>query len=156
MRAQPFDLRIDVQDTGCQPRALHLTVSHLPRGPLARTARAFLGAVEPAVGALLGAIGGGLDLNDDPHDPRWTALGPETPFETRTDEIPATAGVTVEWTVCTDRNRQAITLLPGHRPVDACRTPTVQAGEPTLGPPADRPCAPQAPLPPPLGPTPGP
>ncbi|MCB9529629.1 MAG: hypothetical protein H6701_14775 [Myxococcales bacterium] len=144
VRAQSFDVRLEVQDTGCQPRALHLTVTHLPRGPLERTARPFLGAVEPAVGALLGAIGGGLDFTDDPHDPRYTALAPEAPFEARTDALAATAGVTARWTICTDRNRQAATLLPGHRPLDACRVPAVVAGPAAAEPAIPETCDPTA------------
>lgn len=120
VRAQSFDVRLDVRDTGCQPRAVHVTVTHLPRGELARTARPFIGAVDPVVGALLGAAGGGLAIGTDPHDPRWTPLAVEAAFEARTDAVPTTAGITDRWTVCTDRNRQDVTLLPGHLPAEAC------------------------------------
>lgn len=121
VRAQSFDVRLDVSDIGCQPRAVHVTVTHLPRGALERTARPFLGAVDPVVGALLGAAGGGLAIGTDPHDPRWTPLAAEAAFEARTDAVPTTAGITDRWTVCTDRNRQDVTLLPGHLPAEACR-----------------------------------
>lgn len=113
VRAQSLDPRVLVEDGRCGPQALHLTVTHLPRGALTHTARPFLAGAE-------GDSGGA-----DAVDPDWTALAPETPFEVVVDEASAVAGVSVKWTLCTDRNQQAWRLLSGHRPIGACRFATV-------------------------------
>lgn len=138
IRAQSFDARVDIEDDRCGPQALLITVTHLPAGELTRTARPFIGALEPRVAAAQEAAGGGVVLGYDIHDPQWTPLAPEAPFETLSSAAGSSPGAVERWTLCTDRSRQAWRLLEGHRPLSACRFATVQAGD-TLEPPADDP-----------------
>ncbi len=129
IRAQSFDARVDVQNNLCGPQALLLTVQSLPGGDLQRTVRPFLGAVESRVDITRTVGGGGLSFVFDEHDPDWTALGAEVPFEVTSSEAGARPGVEVKWTLCTDRNRMAWRILEGHRTAAACRFDTVQAGD---------------------------
>lgn len=150
IRAQSFDARVDVQNNLCGPQALLLTVRYLPGGALLRTARTFLGAVEARVAATRAVAGGGLAFEFDPHDPAWTALAAETPFDTTSSAAGATPGTEEKWTLCTDRNRMAWRLLDGHRPASACRFDTVQAGDTLPDAPVEAPCDPDAELAPEL------
>lgn len=140
VRAQSFDVRIDIEDSGCAPQVLHLELTHLPLGQVSYSARAFLGALDPVASALGEVVGGGLNLDSDPHEPGWTPLTPERAYQPLL-AASETAGNTISWTACLDRNRQAARLLPGRLPIEACRFRTVEAGESTLTPLTTRDCA---------------
>lgn len=127
IRAQSFDARIDVETSTCGTRALHLTVTHLPVGTIQRSARPFLGAVEPRVAAGQAAAGGGIRLGYDVHDPQWTPLAPEAAFDAISSQAGRGSGTEERWTLCSDRNRMAWRLLEGHQPTSACRFSTVEA-----------------------------
>ncbi|MCA9560517.1 MAG: hypothetical protein KC583_18340, partial [Myxococcales bacterium] len=58
VRAQSLDLRVEIEDGGCAPRAVELVVTHLPAEGLQTTARSFLAGLSPVVAAARRAAGG--------------------------------------------------------------------------------------------------
>ncbi|MCB9540035.1 MAG: hypothetical protein H6704_27800 [Myxococcales bacterium] len=105
VRAQSLDLRVEIEDGGCAPRAVELVVTHLPAEGLQTTARSFLAGLSPVVSAARRAAGGAVLFTGDAHDPDWTPLGPESAFAPRTD------GRTRTWTAVLDRGARSARVV---------------------------------------------
>ncbi len=100
IRAQALDLRIELADSGCGRRAVVFEVENLPR-TLLSTRRSFLDTASSLCDA--------DRYVDDPHDSLRTALEGETRLDVARD--PDTGLVT--WTVISQRDRRALTVVAG-------------------------------------------
>lgn len=116
VRAQSLDLRVEVEDGGCVPRAVELVVTHLPGEGLQTTARSFLAGLSPVVSATRRAAGGAVLFQGDANDPDWTPLGPEAVFASRVD------GRTRTWTAVLDRGARSASVV--ETPLDDLDLPT--------------------------------
>lgn len=105
VRAQSLDVRVEILDSGCAPRTVALTVTHLP-ATVNASWRPLIDAVPLEVEAARAASGGALDFVGDPHDRDRTPLG-------RTRTFTPTEGSAADirrWWVTTDRGRLAVTV----------------------------------------------
>ncbi len=102
IRAQSLDLRIDLEDRGCQPSTLQFEVLQLPKGPqLSR--RIFRGALSLEGAARAQIMEGFAESSMDLSDPDWTPLDAERSFEMEEGR----------WTLISDRGAGSLKLLPG-------------------------------------------
>ncbi len=108
VRAQSLDVRVEVEDKGCQPRLVEITVSHLPPAAdgVETRWRPFLGALSPTVAATRRALGGAVLLSGDADDPDWTPLAGAATF------APLLEPEVRVWTVETDRGQRAAIVHP--------------------------------------------
>ena len=111
VRAQSLDVRLDVHVSTCQPEVLHVELTHLRNTQLISSVRTFLDGSDATTEATRAAIGGGIELNSDLHDPSWTPLAAEHPFPI---EAATAQPARLKWTLCADRARKTIKLLEGH------------------------------------------
>ena len=122
LRAQSFDVRIDLKSNACRPTLIHLTLTQLETDRLEASYRTFLDELPGIVSATEGAVGGTISLNRDVHNPHWMPLGDETHFTTAVD--PSTS-LKARWTVCMARSAHFVRVIPGHIDPPQCNFPTL-------------------------------
>jgi hypothetical protein len=131
VRAQSLDVRVDVLDSGCAPRTVEITVTHLPADGVAASWTPLLDALALEVLAAREAGGAAVDFVGDPHD------RDRTPLDRAPSFVPAN-GVAADvrrWWVTTDRGRQSVVVeaappVARAGTVGACATANTDAAGP--------------------------
>ncbi len=112
IRSQSLDLRLELQDRGCEPTLIAIDVTQLPEDAVDTTKttyRVFLDTLSPEVAAVQGVLAGGLGLTSDPHDGARTPIGLEEDFSLSL--VPGEPEVR-QFGVCLDRGRRSVEIGP--------------------------------------------